>query len=265
MPNDRIRFDHLSIGVRRWADGYERYARDLGGRWAHGGDGGEFAACQLAYRHDMRLELIAPSSPDGFMQRFIDHRGPGPHHLTFKVPSLERTLHDITGLGIRTLGGRISSPDWQEAFLHPKQAGVGTLIQLAQADDERLAARIGRPAPPDDFPELSGEPRTISWVALTVERIPAAEQLFVELLTGAVVERGERWTLITWDVGHNLLLREAGSDLPASLPWPSGDALGVGHVLFGRADLRVKDLDAVTVSALPPDKRSATLILLTDE
>lgn len=268
MPSDRVWFDHLAIGVERWPDAYPRFVRDLGGRWSHGGDAGEFAPYQLTYGHGMRLEFIAPGSVDGFMRRFIHHRGPGPHHITFKVPSLDRTLHELAGLGIDTLGGRTSMPFWQEAFLHPKRTGVGTLIQVAQTDDTYLN-RIDRSGPPDGFPPALGEPRSISWVALTVERIATAEPVFADVLGGEIVEQGERWRLITWDEGHSVLLREAGGDLPVALARPPGDApgdaLGVGHVLFGPAELRVKDLDPAAITALPPDRRTGTLILIAND
>ena len=110
------------------------------------GDADEFAPCQLVYACDMRIELITPgASGGGFMRRFLDRSGPGAHHLTFKVPSLEDTLAQMSERGLAAFGGRNDSPLWREAFLHPKQAGLGTLLQVAQVDEAALAA-IGRPA-----------------------------------------------------------------------------------------------------------------------
>jgi methylmalonyl-CoA/ethylmalonyl-CoA epimerase len=72
-----ISLDHLAIGVEHWPDAYPRFVADLGGRWSHGGDAGGYAPCQLSYGDGMRLELIAPSSADGFMRRFLERSGPG--------------------------------------------------------------------------------------------------------------------------------------------------------------------------------------------
>jgi hypothetical protein len=39
-----VNSDHLAVGVRNWPAGFPRFAGELGGRWSHGGDAGEFAA-----------------------------------------------------------------------------------------------------------------------------------------------------------------------------------------------------------------------------
>ena len=134
-----VYFDHLAVGVRSWPDGFRRFAAELGGQWSHGGDAGEFAPCQLMYPPGINVELIAPgSAADGFMHRFIDRAGPGPHHITFKVRSLDAALEEISALGIGVLDGHNRHPYWREAFLHPKQCGIGTLLQLVQSDDAQV-------------------------------------------------------------------------------------------------------------------------------
>jgi hypothetical protein len=121
MPSS-VYFDHLAVGVRSWPDGFWRFAAELGGQWSHGGDAGEFAPCQLMFPPGINVELIAPGSArDGFMHRFIDRAGPGPHHITFKVSSLDAALAEISALGIGVLGGHNRHPYWREAFLHQLQ------------------------------------------------------------------------------------------------------------------------------------------------
>lgn len=182
--SDVVIFDHLAIGVESWEDAYPRFAVHLGGSWSHGGDAGEFAPYQLIYAHDMRLEFISPGArPGGFMRRFIDRNGPGPHHLTFQVPSLVDALDRLRAIGIDTLGGR-NETYWKEAFLHPKQAGMGTLIQLAESDKD-LVGGFTSPAP-EGFPESAGKPCAISWVGLTVASLDTARTLFADQLRGHV-------------------------------------------------------------------------------
>ncbi len=202
----RIMLDHLAIGTQAWADGYPVLVDTLGGRWLTGGDAGEFAPGQLAYRDGMHLEIISPgSAAGGFMRRFLDRGGPGPHHLTFTVPSLDATVAKLSALGVTTFGGR-DTPTWRESFLHPKTAGVGTLIQLAESDHEELHRY--RPPAPEGFPAVAPEPADIAWIGLSADSAAFAEALFGEVLGGDVAEAGAGWRLFSWGPQRRLLVRQ---------------------------------------------------------
>ncbi len=167
-----VKFDHLAVGVEHWRDGFPRFAGEFGGRWSHGGDADEFAPCQLVYACDMRIELISPgASGDGFMRRFLDRSGPGAHHVTFKVPSLEDTISDLSELGFAVFGVSADGPVWREAFVHPKESGLGTLLQVAEVDEQAIGTMTGRQPAPPGFPEVQGEPAEIAWIGLTVESV----------------------------------------------------------------------------------------------
>ena len=71
--------------------------------------------------------------------------GPGPHHVTFKVPDIAAAIDDSRGRGLRPVGVDLSDPGWKEAFLHPKDA-PGIVVQLAEAPHEWDSP------PPEDFP-----------------------------------------------------------------------------------------------------------------
>ncbi|WP_055482175.1 VOC family protein [Sphaerimonospora mesophila] len=244
-----IFFDHLAVGVETWQDAYPRFAVELGGAWSHGGDAGGYAPYQLIYGHGMRLEFIAPTGgPGGFMRRFLDRNGPGPHHLTFKVPSLDDALDRLEAEGISTLGGR-NEAYWREAFLHPKQAGMGTLIQLAESREWELGGGFSSPSPPD-FPEPATEPLDIAWIGLTVASLDTATMLFVDHLAGSIAAKGPGWRLLSWGVGHNLLVRQEDAE-PGGRPLWAAPGLGVGHVVFGPPELVPDDLSDGGVPAVP--------------
>jgi hypothetical protein len=161
----------------------------------------------------------------GFMRRFLDQHGPGPHHLTFTVPSLDDALAAVGELGIEVLGGRSTHAIWQEAFLHPKLCGVGTLVQLVQKDEVVMAALEARSPEPPDFPRSRGEQQVVAWVGLTVVALEHAEALLVGALQGVVVERGPGWMLIGWGPGRALLVRSssaAASGVIAGHAWCRG-------------------------------------------
>jgi hypothetical protein len=254
--------DHLAIGVARWSDGYDVFAGQLGGAWSHGGDAGEFAPYQLIYRYGMRLELIAPGSRQGFMHRFIDRDGPGPHHITFKVPSLERALDEVGALGIEPLVGRTDIPFWQEAFLHPKTCQLGTLIQLAEVHTELLESQIrDTPAPPG-FPATHVEQQTITWIGLTTADMEVARALLLGTLGGTVESSGEGWMLVGWGPGRRLLIRDGAASPGGDALWAGAPNPGVSHIVVGPDDL---SLDAITacpsmLGPLPHDPRTGVPI-----
>jgi methylmalonyl-CoA/ethylmalonyl-CoA epimerase len=261
-----ILLDHLAIGVERWTDGYPRLAVELGGDWSHGGESGPFASCQLSFRHGMNLELIAPSGRDGFVRRFLDRHGPGAHHVTFMVPSLHAALEAVGALGIEALGGS-DVPVWREAFLHPKQCGVGTLIQLVERDEVFIdALHANSPAPPD-FPADRGDQQAVAWVGLTTASPDRAEALFAEALHGRIAERGPAWTLYTWGPGRSLLVRTAGADPGDARLWAGAPTPGVAHVVMGPAGLLPQHLENAADAArlLPHDERTGTPVWIANE
>lgn len=79
------------------------------------------------------IELLAATSPDSPVARFVERRGPGLHHLALRVPDLEAALARLRADGARLVDdaprpGRGGS---RVAFLHPSHAG-GVLIELVE-------------------------------------------------------------------------------------------------------------------------------------
>src|SRR5262245_15300792 len=103
----------------------------LGGSPAHGGSSSQYRFGQWRFDGGGRLEILEPEKPDGFLSRFLETRGPGIHHVTFKVPSLQDACGRARDLGYDIVGYDDSDPEWKEAFLHPKQA-LGIVVQFAE-------------------------------------------------------------------------------------------------------------------------------------
>jgi len=78
---------------------------------------------------DTIIELIEPVGEDSFVQHFIDQRGEGVHHVTFRVPEVAATLAALKASGVRIVGERQWGPDSHEAFISPRSAH-GVLIQV---------------------------------------------------------------------------------------------------------------------------------------
>ena len=73
-------------------------------------------------------ELLEPSSDDSFLARFLRERGPGLHHVTFEVESVDKATKALQEYNYEPFGGRAYG-DYKEVFLHPRDTG-GVLFQL---------------------------------------------------------------------------------------------------------------------------------------
>lgn len=79
------------------------------------------------------VELIAPAGNEG-LQRFLDRRGAGLHHLCLEVDDLVGALAELKAKGVRLIdeAPRRGAHGYQVAFLHPASCG-GVLVELCQA------------------------------------------------------------------------------------------------------------------------------------
>ncbi len=80
-----------------------------------------------------RLELLEAESPDSPVGRFVARRGPGLHHIAFRVDRLDETLAQLKAAGVRLLDdvGRPGAHNTRVAFLHPAAMG-GVLVELVE-------------------------------------------------------------------------------------------------------------------------------------
>ncbi|MBI4635941.1 MAG: VOC family protein [Candidatus Rokubacteria bacterium] len=140
----RIRFDHIAIAMTRIDDAAPFLMGELGGVPDHGSPSGVYRFGQWRFLGGGRIEILEPLGEDGFLHRFLRERGPGIHHVTFKVPSLGDVCDRARARGYTIVGYDGSDPGWKEAFLHPKQA-LGIVVQFAES---RSAPSLRRWQPP---------------------------------------------------------------------------------------------------------------------
>jgi catechol 2,3-dioxygenase-like lactoylglutathione lyase family enzyme len=224
------RLDHTAIAVERIADVLPRYAGDLGGGWQGGGPTTGFLGSQLRFAHGMRLEILEPYAVEAndFLRRFLDTNGPGPHHFTFKVPDIIEALRLTEDAGYRPINVNLSSPDWKEAFLHPKDA-PGVVVQLAQATGIwETDPLFEMPAP------RTAGPSAFLYTAHAVARLDEGLRMFASHLGGRETGRGEerfgQYIDLAWpgDGRIRLLELRGGPDDP----WLRGRAGRVHHLAF---------------------------------
>jgi methylmalonyl-CoA epimerase len=81
-----------------------------------------------------RLELIEPTGPDTPVARFLARRGPGLHHIAYRVEDIDAALDRLADAGIELIDrhARSGAHGSRVAFLHPRSTG-GVLIELVGA------------------------------------------------------------------------------------------------------------------------------------
>jgi LAO/AO transport system kinase len=81
---------------------------------------------------DSRIELLEPTEPDSTIQKFLEKRGPGLHHLALRVPDLEASAARLKAAGARLLNEpRAGAGGHLYVFVHPASTG-GVLLELIQ-------------------------------------------------------------------------------------------------------------------------------------
>jgi catechol 2,3-dioxygenase-like lactoylglutathione lyase family enzyme len=190
-----VLFDHIALGLPRIADAAPFFAGVLGGVPDGGGPSGMFRWATWAYEGGGLIEVIEPTGDEGFLHRFLTQRGPGVHHVTFKVPSARATCDRARALGLNPVGFDDSDPSWIEAFLHPKES-LGIVVQFAESRVVSGGA-TRPPEPPPGVPD-SPPPITLLGLRLRAHSRERADRQWAQILQGVVDESGADEVTYRW-------------------------------------------------------------------
>jgi methylmalonyl-CoA/ethylmalonyl-CoA epimerase len=82
-----------------------------------------------------RIELIQPINPESVMGKFLEKRGEGVHHISYKVKDVDKSLSELEMKGIQLIDRKARKVRDNEkvAFLNPKSTN-GVLMELIQED-----------------------------------------------------------------------------------------------------------------------------------
>ena len=89
---------------------------------------------------DGHVELLAPLAEDTPVGRFLASRGPGLHHVAYRVEDLEASLDRLRAAGLRLIdeAPRAGLRGSRVAFLHPSATG-GVLTEIVEPAGARRA------------------------------------------------------------------------------------------------------------------------------
>jgi methylmalonyl-CoA/ethylmalonyl-CoA epimerase len=82
---------------------------------------------------DSHIELLQPLGPETTVGKFLARKGPGLHHVAYRVSSVEDALKSLSAAGVRLIDERPRTGirGSQVAFLHPSSTG-GVLTEIVQ-------------------------------------------------------------------------------------------------------------------------------------
>jgi methylmalonyl-CoA/ethylmalonyl-CoA epimerase len=82
---------------------------------------------------DGHIELLQPLGSETAVGKFLARRGPGIHHVAYRVSSVEETLEALTAAGLRLIDERPRTGirGSKVAFVHPASTG-GVLTEIVQ-------------------------------------------------------------------------------------------------------------------------------------
>ncbi|MBI1729357.1 methylmalonyl-CoA epimerase [Candidatus Acetothermia bacterium] len=133
--SEPLKLHHVGIVVQELEEAIERYCL-LGLKETERGIVEKFdVAVSMIPAGNVKLELMQPLG-EGNVQKFLEKRGEGLHHLAFEVKNIEATLAALKSQGVQLID-EVPRPGFgghRVAFLHPMSFS-GLLVELVEAED----------------------------------------------------------------------------------------------------------------------------------
>ena len=83
------------------------------------------------------VELLRPLAGDTPVGKFLERKGPGLHHVAYRVDDIDATLTELAGRGVELIDSapRTGIRSSRVAFVHPRAAG-GVLTEIVEPAEE---------------------------------------------------------------------------------------------------------------------------------
>lgn len=121
---------HIGVAVAD-VEAAQRFYRDVLGVATRGPEEADGARIVHLEFGGSEVELLEPLAADSPIGRFLARRGPGIHHICYRVPDLDAALAACRAQGYTLIDDvpRTGAGGHRIAFLHPK-ATDGILLEL---------------------------------------------------------------------------------------------------------------------------------------
>jgi methylmalonyl-CoA/ethylmalonyl-CoA epimerase len=126
--------DHVGVAVDDLEAAIALYSGTLGMSLVHREtvteQGVEAVLLDVGESH---IELLSPLAPDTAVGKFLERKGPGLHHVAYRVDSVDETLAALTKAGVRLIDEqpRTGIRGSRVAFVHPSSTG-GVLTEIVE-------------------------------------------------------------------------------------------------------------------------------------
>lgn len=134
LLNRELKIEHIGIAVKDLAVGNSIYEALLGaGPYKSEKVAGEGVETSFFKVGESKIELLAASSEESPIAKFISKKGEGIHHLAFLVDDIKAEISRLKKEGFVVLNEepKRGADNKMVAFLHPKSAN-GVLVELCE-------------------------------------------------------------------------------------------------------------------------------------
>ncbi len=85
---------------------------------------------------ESKIELLSATRSESVIQKFIDKKGEGIHHIAFEVENIEEKIEKLKEQGFRLINEqpKDGADNKRIVFIHPKSTG-GILVEICQDQD----------------------------------------------------------------------------------------------------------------------------------
>ena len=134
-----VQLDHIAVAVNS-IDVAQKIYEDLGLHFEKKREVVTSQKVETAFAKldsNAKLELLCPINSEGPIQKFLETKGPGIHHICLNVNDIEAKSKELVNLCYKLIyeNPQVGAHNCMVNFVHPKSTG-GVLIELSQRPGE---------------------------------------------------------------------------------------------------------------------------------
>lgn len=132
-----MKLEHIGIAVKDLDMANDLYEQLLGAPpYKQEAVDSEHVLTSFFKTGESKVELLAATSPDSAIAKYIDKKGEGIHHVAFRVADIHAEMERLRAAGFQLLNEapKRGADNMWVCFVHPKSAN-GVLVELCQPID----------------------------------------------------------------------------------------------------------------------------------
>lgn len=127
--------EHIGIAVKSIAESDELFHRLLGSpSYKHEHVPDQMVTTSFFKAGSTKIELLEASHPDSPVQKFLEKKGEGIHHIAFEVDDIRAEMERLQNEGFQLLQAEptVGADNKLVCFIHPRSAN-GVLVEICQS------------------------------------------------------------------------------------------------------------------------------------